>query len=300
MILDHVLPTDDDVRFFEENGHWASKKAIDDNRLEELREAMDRLWSGEFETGHEPWSWSWNPGDDPLALRKMDNAHWANMAIRRLAMDETIGAMAARLMDTTEVRLWHDQLLYKPGTAGAPPVTKGNVGWHQDHGYWQCTTQDLITAWVAFDDVTVEKGSMHFVPGSNKWGMIDGDFFNTDLDSLRKTIEEKTGHEFRTVPCELEAGEVSFHHCLTLHASGPNVTDQPRRSLVMHVMPQSARYVGGTPSDGHQCAIMLRRAGGKEGDLFAGQHWPALYPRSMEPEELVPGLSHRQIIALGV
>src|SRR5262245_42023748 len=127
-----ILPTAEDVRFFEENGYWLGPKVLDDARIERLRDAMDEGYTGAYETGMSPWSSSWKPGDNPLALRKMDNAHWSNLVLRELALDETIGAMAARLAGTDEIRLWHDQLLYKPGGGNAT----GNVGWHQDYFYW--------------------------------------------------------------------------------------------------------------------------------------------------------------------
>src|ERR1043166_9010543 len=119
-----LLPSETDARFFAENGYWLGPKILTDERLDELRGHMDRVYAGDFETGRPPWSASWKPGDDPGALRKTDNSHWADDVIRALALDATVGAMAARLLGVSSIRLWHDQLLYKPG--GGKPT--GNVG----------------------------------------------------------------------------------------------------------------------------------------------------------------------------
>lgn len=277
MIDNSMMPTDDDVRFWEANGYWKSKKVLSDEFLDRLRNAMYRIWSAEFETGREPWGGPWRLGDNPAAIRKMDQAHWTNNTIRELATNATIGAMAAKLARTTEVRLWHDQLLYKPGQ-GPNAKGGGNVGWHQDFHYWQCTTQDLLTAWVAFDDVTVENGCMSVVPGSHRWGVFEGNFFEQDLAKLQGQIEQVSGRPFNAVPVTLKAGEVSFHHCLTIHGSGPNYTLKPRRSLVMHLMPANAHYVAGSSCDNHMNAILMQRQGGRNGDLFKGDLWPTLYP----------------------
>jgi len=59
-----------------------------------------------------------------------------------------------------------------------------------------------------------------------------------------KAIEdpEALGMELGTV--ELEAGEVSFHHPLTWHASGPNTTDRPRRAFVIRYAADGAIWLG--------------------------------------------------------
>ena len=36
--------------------------------------------------------------------------------------------------------------------------------------------------------------------------------------------------------------EVSFHHCLTLHGSGPNLSDAPRLCVIAHMMPGDTSY----------------------------------------------------------
>lgn len=278
MIDERLLPNDGDVQCYRESGYWLGGKVIPDAQLERLRSAMDEVYAGRFETGRAPNAGGWRDRGDPTEIRKTDNAHWANNAIRELAVNETIGAMAARLLGVDEIRLWHDQLLYKPGQGPQAASRAGNVGWHQDYGYWRCTSPDLITAWVAFDDVTLENGCMQLVPGSHQWGLLPhSDFFDTDLDGMRQRLEEHTGRKIETVAAALRAGEVSFHHCLTIHGSGPNATHRPRRLLVLHLMPGTARYIGGSPDDNHMNANLMRERGGKDGDPFAGELWPTLY-----------------------
>jgi ectoine hydroxylase-related dioxygenase (phytanoyl-CoA dioxygenase family) len=266
------LPSKADSCFFEENGYWLGPKVLGNGQLERLHAHMDKVYAGECETGRKPWSASWQPGDDPTALRKTDNAHWADLTLRELALSATIGAMAARLMNVDVVRLWHDQLLYKPGGG----KSSGNVGWHQDYHYWQCADRpDLLTAWVAFDDVDEQNGCMHFVPRSHRWGMMEeSDFFNTDLGGQEQRMAIPPGEKFEKIPVVLKAGEVSFHHSLTIHGSGPNLTQRPRRSFVIHMMAGDVRYKSGTWCDAHMNAILLK---GKDGDPFAGELFPTLY-----------------------
>src|SRR5690606_31137623 len=118
-------------------------------------------------------------------------------------------------------------------------------------------------------------GCVEFVPGSHKWGLLpDSDFFEQDLDRLRTSIEKSSGKSFETVPAVLPAGAVSFHHCLTIHGSRPNLSDGPRLSMVLHLQPDGTRYCAGTPADAHNNVRLLS---GADGDPFAGPYFPILY-----------------------
>lgn len=250
-------------------------KLISDERLTSLREHMDKVYNGEFQTGVAPWRGFWAPGDDAPSLRKTDNSHWADYVLRELATEYKIGYIAATLMQSRCIRLWHDQLLYKPGS-GSQKSGSANVGWHQDYGYWQCAASpSLLTAWVAFDDVDLNNGCMQVVPHSNQWGLMNvSDFFEQDMTAQQAAMSVPKGESFAPVPLVMKAGQVSFHHCLTIHGSGPNNTSHPRRSLAIHLMTGDTRYRSGSPSDGHMNVELL---GGHNGDLFAGERFPVLY-----------------------
>lgn len=271
-----LLPGAADVAFYEENGYWVAPQVIDDARLEQIRERMAKVYAGEYETGREPWQGYWKPehGD---SLRKTDNSHWSDNVLRELATDETIGAIAAELMQASGIRLWHDQLLYKPGNPNRR--SGGNVGWHQDYSYWQCAAEPtLITAWVAFDDVNLDNGCMQVVPRSHRWGLLNvNDFFEQDMNKQQEGMEIPENERFEKVPLILKAGQVSFHHAYTIHGSGPNTTHNPRRSMAVHLMADGTRYKAGTRGDNHMNVHLL---GGKDGDVFQGEHFPLLYSKS--------------------
>lgn len=272
-----LLPNEQDIAFFQENGYWVAPKIISDDRLEQIIERMERVYEGEYETGRSPHPGHWKKGDNPKSLRKTDNSHWSDTVLRSVATDPIIGEIAGRLMQTDLIRLWHDQLLYKPG-----PNTKqntANVGWHQDYSYWQCCAQPtLVTAWVAFTDVDLSNGCMQVVPRSNQWGLMNAsDFFEQDLQKLEEKMELPEGETFQTVPLVMKAGQVSFHHALTIHGSGPNMTDQPRRSMAVHLMTGDTRYKQGSPSELHMNVGIL---GGSDGDVFEGAAFPILWQQS--------------------
>lgn len=270
-----LLPGPADVDFFEHNGFWIAPQLIDSYRLEALRRHMTFIYNENYETGRAPFGY-WTPGSG--SLRKTDNVHWSDLTFRELVLDPVIGAVAAALLRTPIIRLWHDQLLFKPGlTTGVAPQP-ANVGWHQDYHYWQCAqAPSFVTAWVAFDDVDLSNGCMQVVRGSNHWGLVDvNNFFEQDLQKQEATMTIPANSAFEPVPLIMKAGQVSFHHAMSLHGSGPNNTPRPRRSIAIHLMAGDTRYRAGTPADGHMNVQLFKP---NDGDIFEGSIFPVLYNR---------------------
>jgi ectoine hydroxylase-related dioxygenase (phytanoyl-CoA dioxygenase family) len=268
----NYIPTDEDVAFYQENGYWISPKLFSDEEVALFREHHLRVIQGEYETNRPPLSRS-QPPEAPLdSLIKIDNSYYCDAHLAQLVLSARIGHIAARLSQSKGIRLWHDQLLYKP----PQNETATAVGWHQDHHYWQCAEPaELLTAWIALCDVTEENGCMEVVPKSHKWGLVEGsDFFSQDLETLQHNIEASTGKKMETVSCPLPAGAVSFHHCRTVHGSRPNMSDQPRISMVAHLQPDGTYYKANTNSEGHSNVRLLS---GKDGDAYNNYYFPMLW-----------------------
>ncbi|MBD2867866.1 phytanoyl-CoA dioxygenase family protein [Paenibacillus arenilitoris] len=273
-VREHALPKEQDAALFKENGYWVSPVIFTERELTEIIRHQDMMYGGIYETGREPVC-NWLEGkDNPRALRKTDNSHWSDLTLRQVATDATIGAIAAKLMDAETIRLFHDQLLYKPGRGTGKETA--NVGWHQDYVYWQCCQEPtLITAWVAFTDVDLSNGCMQAVPRSHRWGLLNvNDFFEQNLEKQKEAMDIPDDEKFETVPLVMKAGQVSFHHALTIHGSGANVTDMARRSMAVHLMTGETRYKYDKRGDGHFNAQMMN---GREGERFEGEAWPVLY-----------------------
>ncbi len=265
-----LYPAEDDVAFFRRHGYWIAPKLFDDALIAQACEHMEKLRRREYEKGEAPLSNYQPSGDNIKGLVKIDNGWWADTVMAQFATSPELGRVAAALLGVPEIYLWHDQVLYKPGESGSA----GHVGWHQDKGYWASAGgTEMVTAWVAFDDVDESNGCMRFVAGSNHWGLVnESDFFNPDMEGQRERIRIPGGAEWCEAPAVLRAGEVSFHHCMTLHGSGPNRTDRPRRSIAVHMMSGNTRLVKGNRHDNE------RIFGGEDGELYRGPRFPRLWP----------------------
>ena len=96
-----------------------------------------------------------------------------------------------------------DQIIYKP------PGTSVELLWHQDAGYgWpgQANARGM-TSWLALSPATEAMGSLHFVPGSHKGGIVehfDCSDWNPVGGALQAAVPEEAG-----VLVEYEIGDVS-------------------------------------------------------------------------------------------
>ena len=261
-----------------ERGYWISPRLFDDDQVQRLRVAHDRLWAGDFD--HEiPPQYGVTPCDPASPkVRQQCNAFWLNDEIRRAVTSPVLGAIGARLMGVDSVRLWHDQAIYKPGTGAGSSTNAGNIGWHQDYGYWQAaSTTNMCTAWVALQDTDLTNGGMRTIVGSHKWGLVpesDG-FGGKDLEQLAAKFAGTGRGEWLDEPCILKAGQVSFHHCLTFHGSGPNQTGQPRLCVIAHMMPGDTVFRAGR--QWHPNLTFLG-PNAYDGQPFDGDYFPLMWP----------------------
>jgi non-heme Fe2+,alpha-ketoglutarate-dependent halogenase len=118
------------------------------------------------------------------------------------------------------------------------------VSWHQDATYWGLSTDDVITAWIAFADAPVESGAMKFWPGSHlKKQLAHRDTFDKDNLLTRGqeiAVDVPAGEG---VDVALKAGEMSLHHVLLAHGSAPNTTDDRRIGYAIRYIPPHVRQL---------------------------------------------------------
>ncbi len=265
----------DDINQFRESGYCVAPVVFDAEQIRQARRAIDRVYSGDLDEGR---SWPFiEPvtGDGPYGVRTTLFSAHVNQIIRSMAANEVLVGMAAALLGCEAVRLWQDQAIWKPGTSGAR-VEDGNIGFHQDYSYWQdSSTTNMVSANIALQDVTVENGALRVVPGSHKLGLIRdyGGFFHTDLNGTRQRLQADLGVG-PEVLIELKAGQVSFHHSLTIHASGPNTSALPRLVLAPAYIADGTYFrVEGQPPCPHSQLLGDDR---QHGSPYAGEFFPLL------------------------
>jgi phytanoyl-CoA hydroxylase len=155
-----------------------------------------------------------------------------------------------------------------------PPRIGGPTIWHQDYPYWPVLEPaDLVSAWVALEDATVENGCMSMVRRSHLWGPYkEGTIGNREPDhgpDYDPTVIPPD-ETVEVVPCEVKAGSVVFHHCLTWHGAPPNLSEHNRPAIAVHYMPGHTRYV---PKAHHPVEHHIDVL---PGEILTGKHFPTV------------------------
>jgi ectoine hydroxylase-related dioxygenase (phytanoyl-CoA dioxygenase family) len=160
-----------------------------------------------------------------------------NPAYEQILRHSALPAIAAQLMQSQCVRLYHDHLLVKePGTRQPTP-------WHQDQPYYNVDGRQNVSFWIPVDPVPLAS-SLRFVAGSHSgtWYMP-----RTFRDHQAKWFAEGTLAELPAIDeqpeahpqlvWDLQPGDCVAFHMLSLHASSGVGPGQRRRVF-------SARYLG--------------------------------------------------------
>jgi ectoine hydroxylase-related dioxygenase (phytanoyl-CoA dioxygenase family) len=254
------------VENYREQGFVDGEKVLSEGEVDILREEIDRVIKNQDRLERKP-VWIINlSGNEKAPVWQIVNICDASDAFMALVHNPHVVETAAALAGASELRLWHDQVQYKPVQIGGVNM------WHQDSPYWPNLTPKnaQVTAWVALDDVDESNGCMSMVPGSHLWG--DQIQFLHTLKDFHVLPKDFQGHPLKAVTCPVRKGHVHFHHPLTWHGSRANASDGPRRAIALHYITQDCRYVS---QGDHPMKPFVEV---REGEKLVGDRFPQVWP----------------------
>ena len=126
------------------------------------------------------------------------------------------------------------------------------VSWHTDTFFYGFEPAETITAWLPFNDATVESGCVRYIPGSHKEKTVHE--IREDRNNLVYGQHALGIDESKAVDAELRAGQAVLHHESVVHGSGPNNADHARIGFSIHY---AAPHVRETRFDG-ATAMLVR------------------------------------------
>lgn len=174
-------------------------------------------------------------GDDPGQFIE-DFCNWQRIAEYEFILKQSaLPRIAAALMQSQSVRIYHDHLLVK--TAGTRQATP----WHQDQPYYNVSGAQNVSFWIPVDPIPRES-TLEFLAGSHRMGWLMPRSFMTQQakwfpEGSLNDIPDMSGAQFREriVGWTMEPGDCVAFHMLALHAASGSATQ--RRVF-------SARYLG--------------------------------------------------------
>lgn len=264
----HLSFLEDDALTFARDGFVVYHGVLDKTVVEELNDHLEEILRGRYDRGQKP---DKTPRLIRSQIRKSSNeseklknalgfsgnlqnvkviqvinVHKSDSLFRKLAISPQLGKVVASLAGWKHgARLAQDQIWAKP--PGAAPLV-----FHRDSPYFMFTPSDVVTVWVALDDMDEEIGPLEYVKGSHRWG--DGrvgsanQFFQADGGlALLRSAAEREGIDFSDVDIVtmsgLKAGGISIHDGRTWHGSKKNDScNRPRRGLGLHFVPAEVRF----------------------------------------------------------
>lgn len=261
--------TPEQIAQFKSTGYLRGARMLADAEVETLRAEVERvIRDRDRKDVPQPVMCHNFTGNADAPVWQIVNIWEASEPFGRLIHQPVIAEEIAQLTGAQTLRIWHDQIQYKPASRGGVNM------WHQDAPLWPILApMTEVTAWVALDDVDTENGCMSMVPGSHLWG-DHMDYLRTLKDFHTDMPAKFQEHAVEVKTCPVRKGEVHYHHALTWHGSRANTSGRPRRAIALHYMSEATRYVA---SGSHPMKPFVEVA---DGEVMRGKHFPQVWSRN--------------------
>lgn len=169
-----------------------------------------------------------------------DYCNWQRIPeFEDVLMSGPIARVAADLMQSQTVQLFHDHVLVKePGTSMATP-------WHSDGPYYFVEGRQTVSFWIPLDPV--KEATLRLVAGSHLWEkdvlptrwVNEAAFFEGDYMPVPDPDEDG----MRILEFEMQPGDAVAFQFRTLHGARGNKSASRRRAFSARLVGDDARYV---------------------------------------------------------
>lgn len=167
------------------------------------------------------------------AFLQIMNLWRVDEGVKKFVMAKRFAQVAADLLGVKNVRIYHDQALFKEPGGGPTP-------WHQDQYYWPIDTPDTVTMWMPLVDISVEMGMLTFASGSQKKGLVfDYEISDASEKEYRKYV--KGNHFPVTRATAMKAGDATWHYGHTIHSAPGNKSENMRQVMTVIYLADGAR-----------------------------------------------------------
>lgn len=213
------------VEQFTRRGFCVIDRVMAPQHLADVRAAADRLVAATLNGQPYPPSYL-REGETYSAINKSSRLFFSNRCehfpgFERFVKGELVAAIARDLLGP-EVFLFNEQVVVKA------PQHGDSFAWHQDSGYVRFKHRPFLTLWCALDDATRHNGTVYLIPRDL---CQDTEVAKHEWQENGSNLVGYRGTEQGEM-LEVPAGSIVAFSSLTMHRTGANNTDRPRRALV--------------------------------------------------------------------
>lgn len=239
-----VQLTDEQIDAFWENGFLAVEQISSPQELEVMRAAYDKIFrerAGRDEGNQFDLGGTDEEGKEAALPQILNPAKYAPELKDTLAEANARAIsqqLFARVGDADTVGGGVAHAIFKPARSGA------TTPWHQDEAYWNPELEYCsLSVWMPLQPATLENGCMQFIPRTHTWEVKSHHSINHDPRIHGLEIDEDVVVDYdKAVACPLPPGGCTLHLSRTLHYTGPNRSEIPRRALIMgYALPATPR-----------------------------------------------------------
>lgn len=159
---------------------------------------------------------------------------WRNdERVKKFVLAKRFAKVAADLLGVENVRIYHDQALFKEPAGGPTP-------WHQDQYYWPIDTSNTITMWMPLVDINVDMGMLTFASGSHTEGFVLDTEISDESEKQFADYVARKGFDI-TRAVEMKAGDATWHYGYTIHNAPGNHSATRREVMTIIYMADGAK-----------------------------------------------------------
>lgn len=213
--------TQEQIEQYRSDGELPLGRVLDDATILEARARIDRF-RREGKMDH--------PSEDPMQTSdRLLNASSFDGWFKKIVTSDAVLDPAESVLGPN-IQYYQDNLFCKPANNGT------GTRWHQDNIWWHADPPNILTIWIALDDVDRENGAVHYIRGSHSH-LLEPTVEILDPKGFSyKLLADDQVDLTRAVSFNLSAGHAVMHHCMTIHGAPPNTSNRDRRGYTVHLM----------------------------------------------------------------
>ncbi len=207
----------------------------------------------------------------------VDYCSWQRIPqYRDFIFNSPVSKIAAQLMVSDKVQLFHEHVLVKEAQTGVP------TPWHHDSPYYCVDGIKTVSIWLPLDEVPRER-TLEFIAGSHLWGKcfrpqrFDGQPLNEN-DGLEEIPNIDSNREnYDIVGWEMSPGDAVAFDFRTIHGAPANHSvSAQRRAFSLRLVGDDIRF---SRKQGIETSPPFKQVKLNHGDPLIADEFPMLYQR---------------------